>query len=440
MHICSNFAYNLAWTSDRTVGTAQSSRLSVGSASYTDNFMPTQFSSPSLGSAFSHSGTTAISKSPDGTFGYIPITINFGFSKVSDAKQYRWYMKALGLQITTPTVAVAPGSGGLTVAVSAPISGSRSISVTATANGTESSHLSGTVNAPSSWSGLLPPGLASQQGYSTVSSPDGNLAVGSNTSDSDRDNNSTSTAALVGGVVGGIALFGGLVVSFFLMLYWRKMKRRKWVQPNTGNGDDGDDDGWKYDLEPVLRRGGAGDSMNTLTTMTTTMSHHRPEGGKMAIAASPIVTAEQDVVMVDPLSSPLPIMSPPITDVPSLSSSLTVDSPNQSGRQDTQPLEPLRTQQRRRRREGGEGGGRRGRRARGQPVMDVPPPAYSTLGSTDDPHPHHRDHGGDENEEDQGEEGVVIPMSNHNTASQLGGSGGDGGGGVPVPNDKFRYG
>ncbi|KAG8808836.1 hypothetical protein FRC17_003752 [Serendipita sp. 399] len=348
-------------------------------------------------------------------------------------------MKALGLQITTPTVAVAPGSGGLTAAVSTPVSGSRSISVTATANATGSSHLSGTVNAPASWSSLLPPGLSPQQGHSIVSSPDGNLAVGSNASDSDRDNNTTSTAALVGGVVGGIALFGGLAVSFFLMLYWRKMKRRKWVQPNTGSGDGGDNDGWKYDLEPVLRHGGAGDSMNTLTTMTTTMSHHRLEGGKIAIAASPIITAEQDVVMVDPLSSPVPMISPPITDIPSLSSSLTVDSPDPSGRQDTQPQVPLRTQQRRRRREGGEGGGRRGRRARGQPVMDVPPPAYSTLGSTDDPHPH-RSHGGDENEEDQGEEEVVMQMINHNTASQLGGGGDGGGGGVPVPNDKFRYG
>ncbi|KAG8771081.1 hypothetical protein FRC20_002230 [Serendipita sp. 405] len=203
------FGYSLDWMSDKTTaGTPLSSRLTVGSTSFTDNFVSIQYyPEPSLGgNPFSHSGTTSVAKSSDGTVGYIPITINFTFTREADSL-LDWWMKALGFQITTQT---SPGS--VTSAVSSTVSSSSTINGSSQTSGARSSSLSN----------VALPGISQSSTASDISGVSVSSASLPNSGPSVTNNKSTS--AIVGGVVGGFVLLGALAI-LFLLLYKRKMRR-----------------------------------------------------------------------------------------------------------------------------------------------------------------------------------------------------------------------
>ncbi|KAG8818936.1 hypothetical protein FRC19_010218 [Serendipita sp. 401] len=206
------FGYSLDWMSDKTAaGTPLSSRLTVGSTSFTDNFVSMQYRpDPSLGgNPFSHSGTTSVAKSSDGAVGYIPVTINFTFTREADSL-LDWWMKALGFQITTQTT---PGS--VTSAVSSMVSSSSTISGSSQTSGARSSSLSN----------LALPGISQSSTASTASDIFGvSVSSASLPNSSPSVTNNKSTSAIVGGVVGGFFLMGALAI-LLLLLYKRKMRR-----------------------------------------------------------------------------------------------------------------------------------------------------------------------------------------------------------------------
>ncbi|KAG8821882.1 hypothetical protein FRC18_011177, partial [Serendipita sp. 400] len=183
------FGYNLAWMSNYTApGTPLSSRLTVGSTSFTDNFVSTRYFGASLGDPFYHSGTTNLAKSPDGALGYIPITIDFSFTRELNSDT-EWWMKGLGLQITTQTtsgsVASASSSMGSSLSSSSSISGS-----------------SQTSRYPSSsLSNVALPGISQPSTASDIFGV--SVASTSLPNSNDSLTDKKSTPAIVGGVVGG---------------------------------------------------------------------------------------------------------------------------------------------------------------------------------------------------------------------------------------------
>ncbi|KAG8807695.1 hypothetical protein FRC17_004314, partial [Serendipita sp. 399] len=146
-------------------------------------------------------------------------------------------------------------------------------------------------------------------------------------------------------------------------------------------------DGWDYDMKPVLQRGATGESRNTLATTVTTI-HPIVDNMDFSSPSNGIVKGE-----------PLPS-----TIIPSyLSPHSSTDESGHDPRHEIQQIQQQSQEQRRGGRRGGRGRGRgRGRVRRA--VMDVPPPAYSTLESTTN------DHGGeDENEEERDENEGIEP-------------------------------
>ncbi|KAG8830929.1 hypothetical protein FRC20_008253, partial [Serendipita sp. 405] len=325
-------------------GTRLSSTLSVGSASYTDNFVSTQWSSPSLGNPFSHSGATTLSKSSDGTIGYIPITIDFTFVWELGS-QYSWFMKGLGLQITTPITSVSAESS--------------------TSTSTQSGSATSTTIAPSQ---VSLPGFSQ---YPAVSSAD-SAPVGSNVPSSSGPSSSgssssgpstkkTSNSAIIGGVIGGIALLS-VLVFLLLRAHKRKLKEVELAQPTWWNG------GVNTDVE----RGDGADLTNT--PMKTSHSESFPvitpgiRGGEKA---------ERSYHDSSPITSTIPAPTP--TPAPTPAPFIIPSSPQPA----TSSNETRLSGAQQRREERPEGAGRRTRRTgRRRLVIDVPPPAYSTISGT----------------------------------------------------------
>ncbi|KAG8814662.1 hypothetical protein FRC17_001023, partial [Serendipita sp. 399] len=223
------FAYNLNWASDKTdAGTPLYARLSIGSYSKVDNFDVSDrawlFSPPStLGDPFTHSGTTLLIKSSDGLTGYIPIELEFPFSRALGSLCV-WYFIAHSFRITT-----LPNS----------VSGSSPIATYASTSSLSSSSHTGGMTLSS----LTLPGLTSQSISPSSSLSPGDVSVGSSSSSSSSNltaHRSVPTAAILGGVLGGLFLLGVFTLMCF-RLYRKALIKRVGDHPVKTNFTQGDD-------------------------------------------------------------------------------------------------------------------------------------------------------------------------------------------------------
>ncbi|KAG8823366.1 hypothetical protein FRC19_004057 [Serendipita sp. 401] len=190
-----SFSYNFNWTSDAVAaGLPLSTTLIVGTSSNTDSFPSSDNKAlwdnpnPDLGNPFSHSGTTSLLKSADGSTAYIPIMLNFSFGRQPGLVE--WYLISRTFSITA---SATEGTSGFTSSAQAPyFSSSSSISSPVTATRTS---LSGSISA--SLSGAILPEHSLMRSYT----------LGNNGTNSSYPINSGSTqhipiAAIIGIVVG----------------------------------------------------------------------------------------------------------------------------------------------------------------------------------------------------------------------------------------------
>ncbi|KAG8814877.1 hypothetical protein FRC19_001429 [Serendipita sp. 401] len=346
------FSYNLNWASfNMSAGTPLSSSVTVGSSRNTDNFGASDAawllrdgSVTSLGDPFTHAGTTSVLKSADGTTGYIPITIDFSFTRTAGA-ECRWFMKGAVFKITS-------GSGASATTASSS-SSSPSVSV------------SGTVTSASTaltLSSVALPGLSQS---STLTEGQTVGSISSNTASS----RSIPTAAIVGGVIGGISFLAIFALILFL-LYRKKIRELKRRDQNM----------LMHTAGAVGRSGKhSSDGDSTKVPMTANQSDSfmaSPTTAGLTRSAEPLYTS----TATTPFSVPLSFHSVGLS-----STDRTVDSQQQAY-------------------QNGQAGGQRRQRPFSNGAtsfMDVPPPAYSTVNSSvRSPN----DHGHDGNEEDEEDE------------------------------------
>ncbi|KAG8827544.1 hypothetical protein FRC17_007812, partial [Serendipita sp. 399] len=183
---------------------------------YADVSMP-------AGDPFTHSGTTLLIKSSDGLTGYIPIELEFPFSRAPGSLCV-WYFIAHPFRITTPLNSA---------------SGSRPIAT----SGSTSSLSSSSYTRAVMLSSLTLPGLTSQSISSSSSPSPGDVSVGSSSSSSSSNltaHRSVSTAAILGGVLGGLFLLGVFALMCF-RLYRKALIKRVGDYPVKTNFTQGDD-------------------------------------------------------------------------------------------------------------------------------------------------------------------------------------------------------
>ncbi|KAG8829848.1 hypothetical protein FRC17_005907 [Serendipita sp. 399] len=358
------FAYNLNWASDQiAAGTPLSNTVTVGSSRNTNNFAASDpgwllhsSSTTSLGDPFTHSGTTSISKSADGNTGYIPITIDFSFTRTAGA-DCNWYMKGAVFHITNPASSAAGSSSPSATGTVAQVSG-----------------------ASSSLSVLALPAISQQS-----NSEGGDAAVGTLPSSSASNSASVSSVpigAIVGGVLGGMALLGVFSLLLFL-LYRKKVRELKrgdqdlLAHNNMATSGNGDGDSTKGPM--------TANPFDPFHTYHTTS----PMGQTMS-SIEPLHTSTTAI--------PLPFHP--------------VDYPygnNSFGAQ----------QQQRTRREG-QAIDQQSQRPLSNDIsvfgVDAPPPAYSAVHST--PNDHGHSHRGDEDDEEE-EYGLTSPSHLGHGSSQV---------------------
>ncbi|KAG8800985.1 hypothetical protein FRC16_001530 [Serendipita sp. 398] len=341
-----NFAYHFKWTSDQVdAGRPLSTQLNVGTSSNTDNFISSDHAAlwftdnPVLGDPFSHSGTTSLLKSADGATAYIPITVDFSFSRPPGLCM--WYLVARTFRITTLT------SGG-----TSPSSGSNSsIGASSSVLGSNSLSPTGSVTSISGPMPLLPlssmtvPGFSPQTSYAH----DNGGSTSSSPSDSDSTRNAP-TATIVGGVIGGISLLG-IVVLVILLLYKRKQRRLRRKE-------------WEVSMQNVAVAGGNDEDVLPMR-ISATMAVREPYLGQTAFSSL-------DEIKPTRSSNDLrPGVNVPVAPVFTVPSSV-VTSQLPSHQPDIQRPETHAP--------------RRGHQTLFSPVptidTDVPPPAYSTVNST----------------------------------------------------------
>ncbi|KAG8765696.1 hypothetical protein FRC15_006831, partial [Serendipita sp. 397] len=131
-------------------------------------------------------GTTSVTKSSDGTVGYIPVTIDFTFTREANSL-LDWWMKGLGFQITTQTTPV---------------------SVASVASASPSTISSSTIGLSSQASSILSPSLSNvilpNVSYYSTSSGMFDVPVSSTRSDSDASSlRKDSVPPIIIGVMGG---------------------------------------------------------------------------------------------------------------------------------------------------------------------------------------------------------------------------------------------
>ncbi|KAG8805762.1 hypothetical protein FRC18_006497, partial [Serendipita sp. 400] len=345
------FDYNLNWASDKTAaGAPLSARVSVGDSSSIENFGASDHAwlwysnAATLGDPFHHAGTTSLLKSADGLTGYIPIIIDFSFTR-QIGSDCHWYFIGGNFRITPKaTTGNSPSSGPGTIAA-----------------GTSASSLSsvtGSVTQLTSHSltSIFLPGFSTQSVSSSLSGQ-GPTGGGSNSSSSpnvgDVSAHSAPTAAIIGGVLGGLSLLGFFAL-FLLLLYRRKIRQVR-----------------ERDRNNLMKNAGAAggeenDGGSTRRTGTTTVHSESFIGFDMSLGGSKY--PNQSEGFTNAAGTPFVIPSPPNHD----------GSPHQNA----QPTSQRRGSRRRR-------ATRRDHRP--QPSlsnygtaynMDVPPPAYSDVNET----------------------------------------------------------
>ncbi|KAG8823365.1 hypothetical protein FRC19_004056 [Serendipita sp. 401] len=222
------FGYNFYWASDKTQSrTPLSTQVTIGSSSITDNFGAVNPDwlwytlDTSLDDPFTHSGTTTMLKSQDGSTGYIQITIDFSFSR-QPGSTCMWYLIGRRFDISTPSsIGTAPllGSGSSSRAIA-----SASMTSTPTTE-TTTGVITGT---PTRIFDLLVfsiilPGLSAQS-VSTGNIPGQSSIV----SFSLNPGQEIPTSAVIGGAMGAVLLLG--IVALILFLVYRRKKRKKWMK------------------------------------------------------------------------------------------------------------------------------------------------------------------------------------------------------------------
>lgn len=156
-----------------------------------------------------HSGSTALPRSSDGSLGYIPITISFTMVPATNHEFLNYYIKGIDFKINTPIQSVTPPTSTSTSSSSSPSSSSTS-SVT-TSNGTI---VSGTPSLT-----LLDPISLTDSGQQPTSSAD----LQTQASPDAVRVASVSTPAIVGAAMGSIAFISLIIIAVML---WRKRRKR----------------------------------------------------------------------------------------------------------------------------------------------------------------------------------------------------------------------
>ncbi|KAG8812698.1 hypothetical protein FRC17_001890 [Serendipita sp. 399] len=217
---------NFYWASDQTPpGVTQTARLFVGSWSNTLSFTSSDhtwlWNTPDLtpGSPSTQSGTTSVSKSRDGTTGYVPILIDHTITRPGSGVDLRSYL--IG---RTFSLSGGGGGGGSGNSLSA-ASGSTTTSASSASSPSDVSSppLNGAVSMSTSGTFLIPilPGVTGQPVPASIAAGGGNSVVGSTSNGGGGER--VSKAGIVGGILGGLVLSGVFAFIFFL-LYKRKMR------------------------------------------------------------------------------------------------------------------------------------------------------------------------------------------------------------------------
>ncbi|KAG8869418.1 hypothetical protein FRC20_001508 [Serendipita sp. 405] len=205
-----SFSYHFLWTSNEVAaGVSLSTKLAVGSSSNTDSFVSSDHTAlwnsvvPDLGDPFFHSGTTSLLKSVDGSTAYIPIAVDFSFSK--EPGLVEWYLIARKFSVSAPSpgnTLSASGSSSSTQVQASSISPSVIITDTVTPSSvpiqsTPSSTLISQTPASNDSVITVP---------STLSNPYSKIPVNE----------------IIGGVIGGIFSLGIVLAVLILLHSWRQ--------------------------------------------------------------------------------------------------------------------------------------------------------------------------------------------------------------------------
>ncbi|KAG8827542.1 hypothetical protein FRC17_007810 [Serendipita sp. 399] len=221
--------YNYYWSSDETPpGVTQALRVTIGSWSdllyfSSGNHTEWRDADQPLGEPFNQVGTTSVSRSPDGTTGYIPITVDFSFTRQSATGLARLFLigRTFGLHpsvLSGNSPPSRPPSGAFASAGAA--TSSPASSSIPSSSGTNSQSI------PASLSGIpLPEYTVGQPISSSIA---GDPSVGSSSSNGGNGSiQHFSKAEVVGGILGGVA---ALVISSLLLLALYRRKKNQLVK------------------------------------------------------------------------------------------------------------------------------------------------------------------------------------------------------------------
>ncbi|KAG8827541.1 hypothetical protein FRC17_007809 [Serendipita sp. 399] len=219
-HLYSTLRYNYYYGAEQMpVGTTQTLRVTVGSWSEPLDFTSMNYGQViwireddgklEPGEPLTQSGTTSILKSPDGWMGYIPITIEFSFSRPFTKNHAQAVLIGRTFSLRSPP----------------PSSVSRSTTRTSASTSSTSSSTSSSSSNQSIVSESLS-SLTTRQPISSSVATDA-LAGPSSYVNSSTSNGRISKARIIGGVVGGLALLAAVAVLLILVL---KRKRREFKE------------------------------------------------------------------------------------------------------------------------------------------------------------------------------------------------------------------
>ncbi|CAG7850076.1 SubName: Full=Uncharacterized protein {ECO:0000313/EMBL:CCA76550.1} [Serendipita indica DSM 11827] len=222
-----NWGYSVEWASSKTArGTSLTSTSQVGSAQFSNSFAADDYEEllhtrqTWINSPFSHRGTTIVTKY-GGTTGYFSVQIGLTFPRESGA-YINYYIKGASLQITSPIQVVNPPTSETSTSTqSSSTSSSSSSSSTSSSSSSSTSHsqISALPSLSSSTSTPVP-SSSSDASISSTQHP---------------ETKNASTPAIVGGVVGAVAL---LAIIVFLVLFYRRKQKQSQIQLPTSEMDD----------------------------------------------------------------------------------------------------------------------------------------------------------------------------------------------------------
>ncbi|KAG8808835.1 hypothetical protein FRC17_003751 [Serendipita sp. 399] len=168
------------------------------------------------------SGATSVSKSRDGTTGYVPIILDHTITRPASGADIRSY-----LIVRTFSLSGGGGGGGGGGSGNSPSAASGSTATSApsasSASDVSSPSLNAAVSMSLSGTFLIPilPGATGQPVPASIAAGGGDPAMGSTGNGGSGER--VSKAGIIGGILGGLVLSGVFALVFFL-LYKRKMR------------------------------------------------------------------------------------------------------------------------------------------------------------------------------------------------------------------------